>query len=96
MQYNFDEIVDRTGTNAAKWEPEVLKKLIGAEPEADFIPMWVADMDFRSPRPVVDALLNRAEHGIFGYSMPLDPYFDALKWWMKTRHQWEIRQDGSR
>ncbi|MFF2886929.1 MalY/PatB family protein [Paenibacillus sp. NPDC057967] len=96
MKYNFDEIIRRTGTNAVKWEPEKLKSLTGSEPEEDIIPMWVADMDFRSPQPVVDALLKRAEHGIFGYCMPHDSYYDALKWWLKERHDWEIRKEWVR
>lgn len=58
MKYNFDEIIPRRGTNSYKWD--------SAE-DADVLPMWVADMDFRTAPPVVEALKKRVEHGIFGY-----------------------------
>ena len=61
MKYKFDEIIPRRGTNSYKWD--------SAE-DADVLPMWVADMDFRTAPPVVEALKKRVEHGIFGYDMP--------------------------
>ena len=65
MKYNFDEIIDRKNTNSTKLDR--LEKLFGAG-ASDLISMWVADMDFKCPKPVVDALVERAKHGIYGYS----------------------------
>ncbi|MGD8625569.1 MAG: hypothetical protein PVJ34_13605, partial [Anaerolineae bacterium] len=62
MVYNFDEIIDRRGTESAKWHRY--------EGE-DLLPLWVADMDFRSPEPVIEALRQRVDHGIFGYPQEL-------------------------
>ncbi|WBW97262.1 MalY/PatB family protein [Oceanirhabdus sp. W0125-5] len=92
MKYNFDEVIDRRGTNALKWDPELIEKLMGAKGE-DLLPMWVADMDFRCPQVVIDSLKKRAEHGIFGYSMPLDEYYSAMNYWYKKRYNWEIKSE---
>ena len=59
MKYNFDEIIERRNTLSCKWD----------QSEADILPMWVADMDFKTAQPIVDALKKRAEHGVFGYSI---------------------------
>ena len=69
MKYNFDEIIPRRGTNSYKWD--------SAE-DADVLPMWVADMDFRTAPPVVEALKKRVEHGIFGYVRVPDAYYEAV------------------
>ena len=69
MKYNFDEIIPRRGTNSYKWD--------SAE-DADVLPMWVADMDFRTAPPVVEALKKRVEHGIFGYVRVPDVYYEAI------------------
>ena len=97
MQYDFDTEIDRKGTNAAKWEfiqegkdlkrPEHTDKFYG---ENRILPMWVADMDYPCPKPVVDALVARAEHGIYGYTAPTDSYYSAVVSWMKRRQGWEI------
>ena len=63
MKYNFDEIINRKNTDSMKWSPSYLEKHFGS---ADCIPLWVADMDFRTAQPVVDAVAARAQHGIFG------------------------------
>jgi cystathionine beta-lyase len=65
--YDFDKIIDRTGTSCAKWDST--EQIFG---EKDLLPMWVADMDFQSPPAIVDALVKRAQHGFFGYSV-IDP-----------------------
>lgn len=90
MKYNFDEVIDRSGTNSSKWDPIVLKKMFGTE---DVMPFWVADMDFRVAQPIIDAVVNRAEHGIYGYSTRPDSYYDAIINWTKRRFGWEIQKD---
>ena len=70
MNYNFDQIIERENTNSEKWNFN--KKNFGVE---DVLPMWVADMDFPAPQPVIEALIRRAKHGIYGYSSCTDRYF---------------------
>lgn len=84
MAYDFDEIIDRTGTNCEKWD--IYKG-------RDIIPMWVADMDFKSPLPVINALKKRADHGIFGYTLEPDELFDAIVERMKRLYKWEIEKE---
>ena len=84
MKYDFDKIVDRNGEYAVKYEDRVSK--FGTD---DFIPMWIADMDFQTAKPVRDAIEERAACGIFGYVSKLDSYFDAAASWMKRRHGWD-------
>jgi len=92
MKYNFDEIIDRRGTNSLKWDPKLIEKHMDVKGK-DLLPMWVADMDFRCPQGVIDAIKKRAEHGIFGYSMPLDEYYSAMNYWYKKRYDWEINSE---
>ncbi|MDD9301556.1 MAG: hypothetical protein HUK40_04095 [Desulfobacter sp.] len=72
MKYDFDKEVDRESTHSMKWEPDFLKAQFG---DADLLPLWVADMDFKCPQPVIDALMKRVEHGIYGYSQRDDSYY---------------------
>ena len=74
MKYNFDEIIDRRGTDCLKYDFGMKRK--GRD---DLLPMWVADMDFRLPEEILADLHKRVDHGIFGYTDPLDDYFEALK-----------------
>lgn len=83
MKYNFDEIIPRRGTNSYKWD---------SAGDADILPMWVADMDFRTAPPVVEALRKRAEHGIFGYVRVPDAYYAAVTNWFARRHDWQIEK----
>lgn len=83
-QFDFDEIVVRRGTNSYKWD---LPK------GEDIIPMWVADMDFKTAPCIIDALKRRVEHGIFGYTFVPDSYYDAIINWFKRRHQWYIERE---
>ncbi len=85
---NFDEIVDRRGTDCLKYD---FAKERG-KPE-DVLPLWVADMDFRTSSFVQDALIKRSEHGIFGYSESGERYFNAVASWLEKRHGWEVRRD---
>ena len=81
MPINFDEIIDRRNTSCLKHDFAVERGY-----PADILPFWVADMDFRAPTPVIDALKARAEHGIFGYPQVKDDYFAVLQNWFRTRH----------
>ena len=81
--YNFDEIIPRRGTNSYKWDSS----------EADVLPMWVADMDFRTAPPVIEALQRRVAHGIFGYTRVPDAYYEAVINWFARRHGWKIEKD---
>lgn len=90
MKYCFDEVIDRLNTNSAKWDPEVLEEMFGAP---DVLPFWVADMDFKVAQPIIDAVMKRVEHGIYGYSTRTDSYFQAIIDWTKRRHNWEIKKE---
>ncbi len=81
--YDFDEIVERRQTSCAKWD----------EVGEDLLPMWVADMDFKSPPEVIAALEARARHGAFGYSGCWENWYEALIYWMKKRFGWEPRRE---
>ena len=88
MQYNFDEIIDRRGTDCLKYDFGMKRK--GRD---DLLPMWVADMDFRLPDKILDELHKRVDHGIFGYTDPLDDYFEALNHWYSTRYGFTVEPD---
>lgn len=87
MIYNFDELVDRSGNHSAKYDER--KKKFGTE---DVIPLWIADMDFKTAQPVIDALSARAQEGIWGYTARPDSYFAAIRDWQKRRNGWDIDQ----
>ena len=81
MKYDFDTIIPRRGTNSYKWDtPE----------EENVLPMWVADMDFRTVPAIVEALQKRIAHGIFGYTKVPKAYYDAVIRWFDDRHRWQI------
>ena len=84
MDYNFDEIILRRDTNSYKWD---------SSSDREVLPMWVADMDFRTAPSIIKALRERVEHGIFGYTRVPDSYYDAVIGWFKRRHAWEIRKE---
>ena len=85
MKYNFDEIIDRSHNRSAKYD-EAGKKF-GSR---DVIPLWIADMDFKTAQPVIDALKARAEEGIWGYTSRPDSYYEAVCGWQKRRNGWDI------
>lgn len=89
----FDEIIDRKHSNSMKWN--IGKKFLAAdELAADPLPMWVADTDFRTPRPVIDALHEAVEHGVFGYPEgATDSYVDAVVGWQARRFGWEVPKE---
>lgn len=84
---NFDEIIDRKNTNSLKYD---FAKERGRD--EDILPLWVADMDFRTAQPILDALHKTVEHGIFGYSEAKEPYFNALCGWFLKYYNWNIEQ----
>lgn len=86
--YHFDEIIDRKNTNSLKYDFPAAHGL----PE-DVLPLWVADMDFRAPGPVLDALHRAVSHGIFGYSEAMPDYYEAVAAWFRERFQWETKPE---
>ena len=83
MKYDFDKTIDRRATNSYKWD---------SAPEG-VLPMWVADMDFRTAPAIIDALQKRVAHGIFGYTRVPDAYYDAVTSWFSRRHVWDIDRE---
>lgn len=84
MKYDFDEIVNRRGTNSVKWDEAK---------EEGVIPMWVADMDFKAAPCILEALKKRVDHGVFGYTIVPDSYYESIISWFERRHQWHIERD---
>ena len=87
MQIDFDEIIDRRGTHSMKWDR--MEALYGV-PAADGLAMWVADMDFRPPACVTEAVRRMADHGIYGYFGDDTAYLEAIRWWLSERHGWDV------
>ena len=84
MDYKFDVFVERRGTACVKYDES---------PVEDVIPLWVADMDFKAAPAIQEAVRRRAEHGVFGYSIVTDEYYDAVINWFQRRHAWTIRRE---
>ena len=82
--YDFDEIVPRRGTGSYKWDTSADDKVL---------PMWVADMDFRTAPAIIEALRRRVEHGVFGYTYVQQAYYDAVTGWFSRRHGWQINPE---
>lgn len=78
MSSIFDEVIDRRNTYSLKWDYS--EEIFGRR---DILPMWVADMDFKSPTPIKEAVIDRAQHGVFGYTRGLEKLSDSLTGWMK-------------
>ena len=85
MKYDFDTVVDRSKNNAAKYDERIKK--FGTD---KVIPLWIADMDFKAPQPVIDALTARAQEGIWGYTSRPASYFEAICNWQQRRNGWTI------
>ena len=83
MKCNFDELIERRGTNCVKWDES---------PSPEVIPLWVADMDFRVAPAIQKALQQRVEHGVFGYNIVPESYYEAVISWFHRRHQWDIQR----
>jgi len=84
MKYNFDEIIPRRNSNSVKWD---------AATNEQILPLWVADMDFRTATPIIEALEKRVRHGIFGYTKVPQTYFDAITGWFERRHNFTFRRE---
>lgn len=87
-KYNFDKIIDRHGTNALK--TDALEELYGS---SDLIPLWVADMDFETPHFITDALRERLEHSLFGYTVEPKEYWQTVIDWLASHHQWKVERE---
>lgn len=84
MTYNFDKIIPRRGSNSYKWDSAADDRVL---------PMWVADMDFRTAQVIIDALQQRVAHGIFGYTHVPDEYYHAVTGWFGRRHGWNFPRE---
>ena len=85
MKYDFDTIVPRRGTNSYKWDSMPANQ--------DVLPLWVADMDFRTAPVITEALARRVQHGIFGYVRVPDEYYTTVTRWFERRHDWHIDKE---
>ncbi|NLV88850.1 MAG: pyridoxal phosphate-dependent aminotransferase [Tissierellia bacterium] len=88
MKYNFDEVVDRRNTNCIKWD--TLESTYGSK---EILPMWIADMDFKSSDEIIDKLRERVDHGVFGYNFIPDSTYESIINWAKTRYNWDIKKE---
>lgn len=88
LKYNFDEVVNREGSNSVKWDN--LKEVYGRE---DILPMWIADMDFKAPDEVVEALKVKLDHGVFGYNIKSESLYNSIIKWVKKRYNWDIKKE---
>lgn len=84
MNYDFDTIIARRGTDCEKWDLPA---------EDGVLPLWVADMDFRAAPAIVDALCRRVEEGVFGYALPSGSWHESLVRWLNVRHRWQVSSD---
>ena len=89
MKYDFDELIERRGTGCVKWDerPEAVDSSDG------IIPLWVADMDFKAAPAIMDAVMKRAAHGVFGYTVVEEDYYLAVISWFHRRHHWRIHRE---
>lgn len=87
---SFNTPIDRRGTNSAKWD--LMETLYGVSPK-DGLAMWTADSDYATAPCVIAAVKAAAEHGVFGYGIEDEAYFDAITWWMQNRHGWSVDKD---
>lgn len=88
MKYNFDEIIDRRNSDSVKWS-----ELEGFNGEKGILPMWVADMDFKSADEIIETFRARVEHGVFGYPYMGDSLYESIINWVKNRYNWEIKKE---
>ena len=90
MKYDFDELIDRRGTGCVKWDESPRE---GMDHVSDLIPLWVADMDFKAAPAILEAVRRRAEHGVFGYTVVEEEYYEAVINWFQRRHNWRIHRE---
>lgn len=84
-QFDFDTPIKRRNTNSYKWDSDIMAD--------DVLPLWVADMDFKTAPVIINALKNRVEHGVFGYVSVPEAYYDAIIKWFNHRHGWSIKRN---
>ncbi|MBO8160454.1 MAG: pyridoxal phosphate-dependent aminotransferase [Thermosipho sp. (in: Bacteria)] len=85
--YNFDQIINRKGTNSYKWDFGYNKN------QKNMLPLWVADMDFEAPKEVIEAIKARAQHGVYGYTFRPKSYYESIISWFKEYHDTEVREE---
>ena len=85
MSYNFDKLTSRHNTNCWKWDIDA--------PDADVIPLWVADMDFEAAPKILDALRCRLDHAVFGYTKVPNSFYEAIQGWYSRRYGWSVQKD---
>jgi cystathionine beta-lyase len=88
MNFDFDQLIERKGSSCIKWDG--MQKFLGA---GEALPMWVADMDFLTPHYITEAIIKKAKHGVFGYPLREESYFNSLMDWLLRRHQWKVERD---
>lgn len=88
VRQDFGERIERRGTDSFKWDDN--RRLFG---RADLLPFWVADMDFATPQPILDAVRARCEHPVLGYGIRSAAYFDAIREWLLARHGWRVPRE---
>ena len=86
--YDFDKMIERHNTNCVKFDG--MKELFGRE---DLIPLWVADMDFETPDFIIDALRERLQHPVLGYTLAYDAYWQGMIGWLNRRHGWQQERE---
>ena len=94
MEYTkeyFDRYIERRGTRSIKWDG--CNDKFGVDPSVEMIPMWIADMDFQAPREVIDAVIKKAEEGIYGYSTKPDSFYETIIRWVKARYGWDVKKE---
>ena len=92
MKTNFNEKVERRGTDSIKWN---VNGMLGMAEYADeeSIPMWVADMDFKVPNFLIEKMEERTKEGVYGYNIPSENYYKGILYWQKNRNNWDIKKD---
>ena len=88
LNFDFDKCIERRASDSYKWDDN--QRMFG---RADVLPFWVADMDFATPAPILQAIKNRCDHPILGYGKRSDGYFSAIKDWLKSRHGWDVPRE---
>lgn len=87
----FEEYQERRGSGSTKWDG--CNDKFQMAQDVDMIPMWIADMDFRSPQEVIDAIVERAKSGSYGYTMKSDTFYEAVMNWVERRYHWKIQKE---
>jgi cystathionine beta-lyase len=89
MKYNFDEVIERNGTNSLKYDGK--SRYFGTD---DIMPLWVADMDFRTPDFIMDAIRERCDHEILGYTLKNEGFYSSLMGWVDRKFNWKIKEES--